>query len=471
MKVGIIGAGPAGLSCGLALARQNVECVIFEAQGEPGGLCRSFDLWGMTVDLGPHRFFSLDKKVTDFWLEQLGADYVLVNRLTRIFYKNKFFSYPIRPLDALVKLGPAESARCLVSYLLARFGEAGDERTFSQWVTRRFGKRLFEIFFKSYSEKLWGISCDELDASFAAQRIKGLNLYEAIKNALAGAGKTRHKTLVEQFAYPDLGAGVPYRRMAEEFTKLGGKIRYNAPILGITADKGRVSGLTTEEGVVSCDRVVSTMPFTELMASCPGVSDEVREHCSRLKYRNTIIVYLLIDKTNVFADNWIYVHSPNLRTGRITNFRNWSEAMLHDRSQTILALEYWANDGDALWNMSDASLEELAAGEMAQTGLVPRSSISEARVIRLHRSYPVYSCGYQMHLEPVHQAAAALEGLFCIGRNGAFKYNNQDHSILMGMLAAENILGKTRHDLWRVNTDYDYQESGKAMENEESKRK
>lgn len=222
MKVGIIGAGPAGLSCALALTREHVDVTVFEADAVPGGMCRSFELWGMKVDLGPHRFFSMDAGVTDFWSSFLGDDFVLVDRLTRIFYKKKFFSYPIKPLDALTKLGFAESIHCGASYLAAQFFHGGkEEKTFAQWVSRRFGKRLFEIFFKSYSEKLWGISCDELDSSFAAQRIKGLSLYEAIKNALF-SGRTKHKTLVEQFAYPLMGAGQPYGRMADEISRGGG---------------------------------------------------------------------------------------------------------------------------------------------------------------------------------------------------------------------------------------------------------
>lgn len=238
MKVGIIGAGPAGLSCALALTRQNVDVVLFESESMPGGLCRSFELWGMKVDLGPHRFFSMDARVTNFWRAPLGNDFELVNRLTRIFYKNKFFSYPIKPMEALAKLGPTESIHCVTSYLAAQlFRTSQEDKTFAQWVSRRFGKRLFEIFFKSYSEKLWGISCDELDSSFAAQRIKGLNLYEAVKNALF-SGKPKHKTLVEHFAYPIEGAGHPYAQMAQEIAKNGGKIIYNDKALSVVPING-----------------------------------------------------------------------------------------------------------------------------------------------------------------------------------------------------------------------------------------
>ncbi|MDE6734232.1 MAG: FAD-dependent oxidoreductase [Desulfovibrio sp.] len=459
MKVGIIGAGPAGLACALALTREHVDVTLFEAGTGPGGLCRSFEMWGMEVDLGPHRFFSMDAGVTDFWRAPLGDDFVLVDRLTRIFYKKKFFAYPIKPLDALTKLGFAESVHCGASYLAAQLLPSGaEDKTFAQWVSRRFGKRLFEIFFKSYSEKLWGISCDELDSSFAAQRIKGLSLYEAVKNALF-SGKTKHKTLVEQFAYPTLGAGLPYERMAEEITRGGGRIHYNAKVLSLEpVDGGRAVEVRASTGTERFDHVVSTMPLTDVVEGCSAFSENVKEAARKLHYRNTIIVYLLINREAIFQDNWIYVHAPFLQTGRITNFRNWSTHMLHGSKKTILAMEYWAHDDDALWKSSDAELEALAAREIVETGLVEPEMVEGARVVRLHRSYPVYANGYEAHLQKIQDAVDELPWLTCIGRNGAFKYNNQDHSILMGMLAAENIAKNKRHPLWKVNTDYDYHE-------------
>lgn len=470
MKVGIIGAGPAGLACALALTRQHVDVVLFEADATPGGLCRSFELWGMNVDLGPHRFFSMDAGVTDFWRAPLGDDFVLVDRLTRIFYKKKFFSYPIKPVDALTKLGFAESVHCGASYVAAQlFRGSGEDRTFAQWVSRRFGKRLFEIFFKSYSEKLWGISCDELDSSFAAQRIKGLSLYEAVKNALF-SGKTKHKTLVEQFAYPTEGAGQPYVRMAEEIERGGGKILYNAKVLSFEpVDDGRAVEVHTTAGTEKVDHLVSTMPLTDVVETCPAFDATAKDAAKKLHYRNTIIVYLLINSENIFQDNWIYVHAPFLQTGRITNFRNWSQHMLHGSKKTILAMEYWANDDDPLWKSSDAELEAIAAREIVETGLVEPGMVEGAHVVRLHRSYPVYANGYEEHLQIIQDAVDAIPWLTCIGRNGAFKYNNQDHSILMGMLAAENIGKNRKHPLWKINTDYDYHEGEGALPGQEKR--
>lgn len=468
MRVGIIGAGPAGLACALSLTRQGVDVVLFEADAVPGGMCRSFELWGMQVDLGPHRFFSMDAGVTNFWRAPLGDDFVLVDRLTRIFYKKKFFAYPIKPVDALTKLGFAESLHCGASYLAAQlFPGSGEDKTFAQWVSRRFGRRLYEIFFKSYSEKLWGISCDELDSSFAAQRIKGLSLYEAVKNALF-SGKTKHKTLVEQFAYPTDGAGQPYARMADEIERNGGKILYTARVTSFApVDGGRAVEVTTTGGSERVDHLVSTMPLTDVVQTCPAFGDAAREAAAKLHYRNTIIVYLLINSENIFQDNWIYVHAPFLQTGRITNFRNWSQHMLHGSKKTILAMEYWANDADSLWKSPDAELAALAKREIVETGLVQPEMVEATHVVRLHRSYPVYANGYETHLQKIQAAVDELPWLTCIGRNGAFKYNNQDHSILMGMLAAENIANGRKHPLWKVNTDYDYHEGEGALPGQE----
>lgn len=467
MKVGIIGAGPAGLSCGLKLAQNGTDVTVFESSSIPGGMCKSFDLWDMRVDLGPHRFFSMDEDVTNFWLEPLKNEYVLVDRLTRIFYKNKFFNYPIKPADALPKLGIVEALHCGASYAATFFTQKGNEENFAQWVSSRFGKRLFEIFFKSYSEKLWGISCEELDASFASQRIKGLNLYETIKNAF-NIGKNKHKTLVDQFAYPKMGAGQTYDLMAAKIESLGGKILYDTEVTNIDPENSliyyRASGQADElANNIKFDHVVSTMPLTDVVSKNDGFDEAAKKAAEKLKYRNTIIVYLLVNKAPVFSDNWIYIHDPNLQCGRITNFHNWSPDMLRNNEKTILAMEYWANDEDSFWRLPDDALVDIARKEIAATGLVNKNDIEAGHVEKLHRSYPVYARGYTQHLQKIQDAITAYPALTCIGRNGSFKYNNQDHSILMGLKAAEKILHNTDFDLWKINTDYDYQEKGKAI--------
>lgn len=452
MKIAVIGAGPAGLSCALELAKKGKDVTVVEADKVVGGISRTISLWGMDVDYGPHRFFTMDKRVADFWIDTIRDDYILVDRLTRIFYKQKFFDYPLKPFNAFLQLGLVESLNCAISYVRASLQTKDDEKTFAQWVSRRFGQRLYEIFFKTYSEKLWGISCDELDADFAAQRIKGLNLYEAIKNALF-KGKIQHKTLVEQFAYPRHGAGEVYERMAKKICGFGGKIRLGTPVQRIAVNDNCVCGLETCEGLLPCDAVVSTMPITELVESTEIFDKGVKRASRSLTYRNTTLVYLKIAQSDIFRDNWIYVHADNLQTGRITNFRNWSPDMLNGRDATILMLEYWSYDQDTLWLADDATLIDLARREIVATGLVSENAVGEGHVVRIHRSYPVYARGYEQHLKTLQDAVDAVKGLTCIGRNGSFKYNNQDHSILMGLLAAENLTEGAHHNLWKINTD------------------
>ncbi len=440
---------------------------IFESGDSVGGLAMSFSLWGQTVDLGPHRFFSLDDRINDFWLDMVGEDHLLINRLTRIYYGKKFYLYPVQSMDALKKMGFAEAAACMASYLAVQFRGKGEERTFEDWVSRRFGKKLYTMFFKSYSERLWGIPCTELDADFARQRIKGLNMREVVRDALFGGGGKKHKTLVEQFAYPLHGAGEPYEKLTKKLEAKGVRLHLDTPVTGIrTTDaegKKRADGvILADGGVCSCNAVVSCAPLTDMILNCDAFSEEQRSDARKLRYRNTTLVYLRVVQDKIFEDNWIYVHDPSVQMGRITNFRNWSPEMLNGEKDAILCLEYWSFDEDSLWKMRDEELIEQAKMDIVKTGLVEAENISDGYVLRLHRSYPVYTTGYQEILKPLQEAVDAVQNLMCIGRNGSFKYNNQDHSILMGLLAAENILSSDHHhDLWAVNTDYDYQEREK----------
>jgi protoporphyrinogen oxidase len=476
MRVAVIGAGPAGLTAAYQLAKAGVEVEVFEASDSVGGLARSFTLWDQTVDLGPHRFFSSDARVNRLWLEVVGRDYQMVDRMTRIYYRQKFFNYPLAAGNALQNLGPVEAAGCLASYVQekcraqlsgAKRAEASadtstdaTDASFEDWVVSRFGRRLFEIFFKTYSEKLWGISCQELDADFAAQRIKKLSLGEAIKNAL-GLGGKKHRTLVDRFAFPNGGTGMVYDRMADYIRGLGGEVHLNRPIRRVIQDGGRVRGLTTATGeVLKFDRVISTMPMTLMVKSLDDVPYQVTRAADSLKFRNTILVYLRVAGRDLFPDQWLYVHSSDLLTGRVTNFRNWVPSLYGSSPDTILSLEYWCNDGEELWQQSDEELIRRGAAEMISTGLLAGAPVTAGHVVRLRRCYPVYARGYKRHLQVLTSHLDKIQGLTAIGRYGAFKYNNQDHSILMGLLAAENILEAREHNLWGVNTDYEsYQES------------
>ncbi len=466
----VIGAGPAGLSCAyeiLRLARikgEDVKVTLLEAKSEVGGLCRTLTLWDRYVDLGPHRFFTRNKRVLSFWQELAGEQALTVSRLTRIYFNKKFFTYPLRPLEALFKLGIKEACRCALSYLKARFQsntQAADDN-FEAWVIRRFGRRLYTLFFKSYSEKLWGIPCTMLDADFASQRIKGLNFIEALIGFLKGS--TRPKTLIDRFLYPELGCGQVYARLKERFLKLGGRLRLNCEVLGIKVVNNKVQTVKLADGEeLAADVVVSSMPLTDLMLNSEGIPASCRQDALALHYRNTTLVYLRLKDGKLFPDNWIYVHDEQLKTGRITNFNNWSVRMLNGSLAPVLSLEYWSDDKDSLWQLSESDLIKLAKEELYATSLVPHDTVMAGKVVRLEKSYPVYKLGYKEHLGRLKACASKIAGLYCIGRNGSFKYNNQDHSLLMGLLAAENIMKGTRHDLWSVNTDSAYQEGeGKA---------
>lgn len=463
MKVGIIGAGPAGMSCGAALAAKGIEVTVFEKDSEVGGLTKSIDLWGQHVDLGPHRFFSEDKHVNRFWSHFTGEDYVMIDRLTRIYYQHKFFYYPVRAMDALRNLGFKTAAECVMSYCAAQLRYKGKEKSFEEWVSNRFGYKLYSIFFKTYSERLWGMSCKELDADFARQRIKGLNLFEVIKDAFFGGGAKKHKTLLDCFAYPINGAGAPYERMAEYITKCGGKVLMNTSVKRVIPIKEKGCSIELEDGsIVNFDHVVSTAPITEVICGIPEIEEGVKRIARSLKYRNTTLVYLKIADINLFKDNWLYIHDPLVQVGRITNFNNWSGGRINNTDESILALEYWSYDNDKLWNYDDETLIALAKRDIVQTGLVKKESVVDGYVVRLHRSYPVYESGYTDKMLCIQKAADSINCISFIGRNGSFKYNNQDHSILMGIMAAKNImLGYRKYNLWKINSDCKYQEDGK----------
>jgi protoporphyrinogen oxidase len=460
-QVAVIGAGPAGLTAAYALSKSSASVDVYEASDAVGGLSRSLSLWGQTVDLGPHRFFSRDRRVNQLWLEVVGHDYVMVNRLTRILYRGRFFHYPLSPVNALVNLGPLEAARCVASYAVSRCCRRAFPENFEDWVSDRFGSRLYEHFFKSYSEKLWGIPCDELDVDFASQRIKRFSLGAALKCTFFGNVRSKHKTLVEQFAYPLEGTGMVYERMARAIQERGGQVHLSSPIRRVLTKNELAIGVELASGEVrKYAAIISSMPLTRLVCALPDAPRHIVELAAHLKFRNTILVYLEVASEYVFRDNWIYVQSPNLRVGRITNFRNWSPQLCRDGRTTILSLEYWCSDGDDVWQANDDNLIALAKKELAATLLAPSALVSDRGfVYRIPKSYPVYRKGYRRFLEPIRDYLNAISGLHVIGRNGAFKYNNQDHSILMGLLAAENVSAAGSNDLWSVNSDYEtYQE-------------
>lgn len=466
--VAIIGAGPAGITAAYQLSKSaDVLVDLYEASDSVGGLSKTFALWDCKVDIGPHGFSANDRKVNELWLEVLGKDYIMLPRLTRIFYKNRFFFYPLKPFNALKNLGVFTAVACVLSYIKEQLFPKKDTGTFEDWVRKRFGNKLYRIFFKTYTEKLWGIACSDLDSDFASQRIKKLSLFAAIMNALLAGRGNKHKSLRDKLAYPKEGTGIVYIRMAEHISKNGGNIFLKSPVKHIHIADGKAQALTLNTGERKYyDIIISSMPLTLLTLGSEGIPQTIKELASKLQFRNTTIVYLKVLATNLFPDNWLYVHTKHLKFGRITNFRNWSPELHQNKPYTILALEYWSYDSDILWQSSDAELIDLAKQELNSTALLElkdgqgKAQITDGFVYRIHRSYPVYKRGYKDILSPIEQYFSTIPNLYCIGRYGSFKYNNQDHSILMGLLAAENILENKAHNLWQINTDYDNYDEG-----------
>jgi protoporphyrinogen oxidase len=461
-RVGIIGAGPAGLTAAYRLQQKGAQVFVFEASHHVGGLARSLDLWGHRVDLGLHRFFINDARVNGFWHEVLGSEYRMVERQTRIYYRGRLFDYPLRIGNVLVNLGLADIVASLASYAKEKFArrQTGDGHdSFEAWVVRHLGRRLYEMFFKSYSEKLWGIPCTELDADFAAQRIRRFSLGQSVLAAL-GIGKQQHKTLVDRFAYPKAGSGQLYEHLTKAIGEGGGSVQLASPVARVVAEDGKVTGLELQDGSTHAfDHVISTMPLTLLLRGLDPPA-AISAHVARLRFRNTILVYLKVEATGLFTDQWIYIHSGEVMVGRVTNFRNWVQELYGELKSTVLAMEYWCYDDDAIWMEPDSSLTARAEREIRATGLLGSADIAAGHVVRLRHSYPVYARGYRGALSPVVAYLRTLKNLWPIGRYGSFKYNNQDHSILMGLLVADNICDDAAHDLWSVNADYDsYQES------------
>jgi|RhiMethySRZTD1v2_1073278.scaffolds.fasta_scaffold02229_15 protoporphyrinogen oxidase len=458
----VIGAGPAGLTAARELARQGRPVVVLEQAGIVGGLARTESYKGFHFDMGGHRFFTKVDEVQKIWHEVLGADFRRRPRLSRIYYDGRFFHYPLKPLNALAGLGLWRAVLVMLSYLRWQLFPYKEERTFEQWVTNRFGRRLFLTFFKTYTEKVWGIPCSELRAEWAAQRIKDLSLRSAVVAMFIKPGKTI-KTLIEEFDYPRLGPGMMWRAAADEIRRLGGAVRLEAEVTAVRRSGWRVDSVVHAgpcgEAVVAGEQFLSSMPVTQLVLRLePPAPDAVREAARRLTYRDFLTVCLIVDRPDPFPDNWIYVHSPEVKVGRIQNFRSWSPDMVPDPAKASLGLEYFCSEGDALWSLPDEALIRLGKDELERIGLARATEISDGCVFRVSKAYPVYDADYREHLDTVRAFVDRFENLQTIGRNGLHRYNNQDHAMLTGLLAVRNLEGGVRHDLWSVNTEPEYHE-------------
>ena len=465
-KILIIGGGPAGLTAAYELLKSGVRSIVFEQDQVVGGLSRTINFKNYYFDLGGHRFFTKVKAVENMWREVLGEAFLLRDRLSRIYYNKKFFYYPLRPMNALLGLGVWNSILIVTSYLYAQLFPSREEETLEQWVSNRFGQRLFKIFFKTYTEKVWGMPCSEIRGEWAAQRIKGLSLVTALKNALVGNGngnrKNVVKTLIDQFDYPKFGPGMMWQEVADIVRKMGSQVWLGARIEGIRWSGDRIEALEVNRNgqieTVTGTHVISSMPIRDAIEKFqPEVPKEVLEAAKDLKYRDFLTVALIIHKDHLFPDNWIYIHDPDVKVGRIQNYKNWSPYMVPDSNHTCLGLEYFCFEGDDLWTMPDDELIELGKRELNALGLVNQKDVEDGKVVRMPKTYPVYDSTYGKSLEVIRRFLGGIKNLQLVGRNGMHRYNNQDHSMFTAMLAAENILG-ANHDLWEVNVEQEYHE-------------
>jgi protoporphyrinogen oxidase len=470
----VIGAGPAGLTAAWELAKHGRTSIVFEQDPDVGGLSRTCRYRGYRFDIGGHRFFTKVPYVQSLWRELLGPELLERPRLSRIHYRGRFFTYPLRPVEALLGLGPLEAVRIGASYLRARLAPSREERSFEQWVSNRFGRRLFEIFFETYTEKVWGIPCHELSADWAAQRIKNLDLAAAVRNALLGSVGHRGPvptTLIERFHYPRLGPGQMWEACAERLERVGTRVVLGARIERLRHHGGRVERVVVRDASgahseLEAAHVLCSMPVRDLVRALDPVPPrEVVEAAERLRYRDFLTVALVVDRAELFPDQWIYVHSAEVRVGRIQNYKNWSPDMVPDPGRTALGLEYFVHEGDELWSMPDAELVALAARECAALGVARPEEIVDGAVVRVTKAYPVYDGGYQDSIATIRRFLEGLGNLQLIGRNGQHRYNNQDHSMLTGVYAARNVLGD-RYDVWDVNVEADYHEEGRVVDRE-----
>ncbi|MBB3859911.1 protoporphyrinogen oxidase [Novosphingobium hassiacum] len=476
VDVAIIGAGPAGLTAGYLLTKRGLSVAIIEKDATyVGGISRTVEHEGYRFDIGGHRFFSKSQQVVDLWNEILPDDFIQRPRMSRIYYEGKFYSYPLRAFEALWNLGIVRSTLCMASFAKAKAFPRKTVRSFEDWTTNQFGQKLYSIFFKTYTEKVWGMPCDEMSADWAAQRIKGLSLWGAVTDGLRrslGLNKRPNdgmqtKTLLETFRYPRLGPGMMWDAARDKIVATGKGDVLMGHALKQLAEDGQggwrvsASGPDGSDVMIQASHVISSAPMRELAARIHPLPATTLE-ASRLRYRDFLTVALKIRSEELFPDNWIYIHDSKVQVGRIQNFRSWSPEMVPDDSVACVGLEYFCFEGDTLWDSTDEELVALATKEMAILGLVSPDKVLGGVVVRQEKAYPVYDDEYatnvaamRTELEEIHPT------LHLVGRNGMHRYNNQDHAMMTAMLTVENIIAGSRvYDTWCVNEDAEYHEAG-----------
>jgi len=457
----VLGGGPAGLTAGYLLGKAGRDVLVFEAEDQVGGLAKTVEIDGYRFDLGGHRFFTKSVEVDTLWHEVLGDEFLLRPRMSRIFWNGRYLDYPLRGADVIRKLGPVELTRCLASYTRAAAKRNKVDNSLEDWVSNRFGRRLFELFFKSYTEKVWGVPTSEIRAEWAAQRIKGLSFLSAAKSAFFGNRGNKVKSLISEFNYPRFGPGQMWDAMTSAIEAQGGEVRLEAPVDRIELAGGRVVEVVVDgESFPLPDSVISSLPLRNVveMAS-PAPTQDVLDAARGLRYRDFLTVALVVDGADLFPDNWIYIHEPAVRVGRIQNYRSWSPWMVPDPDKACVGLEYFCFEGDDLWTMSDDDLVELATRELEALGLASAEKVERGFAIRVPKAYPIYDADYADRVATIRSWLDGIENLQQVGRNGLHRYNNSDHSMLTAMRAVDNLLAGAHHDIWEVNAESIYHET------------
>jgi protoporphyrinogen oxidase len=466
-EVVVIGAGPAGLTAAFEFHKHGIASTVLEADDMVGGISRTAQRDGWRFDIGGHRFFTKVQPVEDLWHEILpDEEFLMRPRKSRIFYNGKYFDYPLKAFNALSNLGPVEAVLCVASYARARIRPPKDQSNYENWLVARFGWRLYRTFFKTYTEKLWGVPVSEMPSDWAAQRVKGLTLGNAIVNAVLPKRNQKDITsLIEEFQYPKYGPGQMWEVCGDKIVAEGSTVQLETTVTTVNHTGGRATSVvaTAADGTTTehpCTSVISSMPISHLLeAMSPPPPAEVTAAAADLRYRDYMIVALAMpDELVDFDDNWLYIHDPKVRTMRIQNFGSWSPYMVKEGRNT-LGLEYTVWEGDEEWNADDDWLIERAKQELEQLGLCKAGQIEAGWVVRQAKAYPIYDDRYRANVDVLRGwLAEHAANVHPVGRNGMFRYNNQDHSMFTAMLTVENIATGTSHDVWEVNVEEEYHE-------------
>lgn len=462
MRAIILGAGPAGLTAAYESCKQGLNPLVFEKGKEVGGISKTVNYKDYLFDIGGHRFFTKYDEVQDIWDEILGEDFITRPRLSRIYYNGKFYYYPLKPLNALKNLGLQNSLSIVASYARSQLRPYKNVTNFEEWVSNKFGKKLFNIFFKTYTEKVWGMSCTEIQADWAAQRIKSLSLTKAVLSAFGFLKEGQVTTLIDQFHYPRRGPGQMWNAAKEKVEEKGGEVRLGSEVLRLNRNCNRIHSVTVKTNSrvedIPGDYFLSSIPLKELIEALnPPAPSDVRAAAEQLRYRDFFSVNLVIDRPFIFHDNWIYIHSPEVKVGRIQNFKNWSPDMVPDPRTTSLGLEYFCFESDDIWKRDDEDILKLGIEEAERLNFASKHQIIDGFVVRSPKTYPIYDSGYQDRVETIKNYVSSFENLQTMGRNGLHRYNNQDHSMLSALAAVRRIFGENS-SAWDINVDDEYHE-------------